>query len=104
MRYRHTDVPSLLQGDMPYGEEECYICHKPHCDFHHLLSGNKYKRRFAESVGAWIWLCRGHHSYVHDTADGQKKWDEWKEQAQTEFEKNHTREEWMRGCHRNYRT
>lgn len=92
-------MPSLLQGDT---EEVCYICGLPNVDFHHLL--NKTEKNFAESIGAWVYLCRGHHRYIHDTSEGQKLWKRWKAQAQEEFEKTHTREEWMKGCHRNYLT
>lgn len=102
MKYRHSDVPSLIQGDVPEEEANCYICHKSPCDFHHLLSSNKYKRRFAETAGAWVWLCRGHHRYIHDTSAGQQLWREWKKQAQMKYEETHSREEWMKGSHKNY--
>lgn len=100
MRYRYTNVPSLLQGDIPEEEARCYVCGKSNCDFHHLLS--KTEKRFAEHIGAWVWLCRSHHSCIHDTSAGQKMWKRWKAQAQAEYEKTHTREEWMKGAHRNY--
>lgn len=100
MRYRYTDVPSLLQGDVPEWEAECYICHKSPCDFHHLLANSK--KRFAEKAGAWVWLCRGHHSYIHDTPAGQEEWREWKRQAQKKYEETHSRKEWMKGSHKNY--
>lgn len=100
MRYRHSDVPSLIQGDVPEDEQYCFICGESPCDFHHLL--NKTEKKFSECAGAWVWLCRGHHCWIHDTAEGQKRWREWKSQAQAEYEKTHSRDEWMNGSHRNY--
>ena len=100
MRYRHSDVPSLIQGDVPEDEQYCFMCGESPCDFHHLL--NKTEKKFSECAGAWVWLCRGHHRWIHDTAEGQKKWREWKSRAQAEYEKTHSHDEWMNGSHRNY--
>ena len=100
MRYRKSNVPSLIQGDVPEDEQECFICHHSPCEFHHVL--NKTEKSFAEKIGAWVWLCRSHHSYIHDTGEGQKLWRQWKAKAQAEYEKTHTRQEWMKGAHRNY--
>jgi len=85
---------------MPDGLEECLICHKAHCDFHHLLTNGR--KRFAETAGAWVWLCRGHHNYIHNTAEGQRLWKEWKAQAQRNYEADHTHDEWMKGAHKSY--
>lgn len=100
MKYRYTNVPSLIQGDVPTEKQYCAICGRSPCDFHHLLTSSE--KKFAEDVGAWVWLCRSHHSMIHNTRGGRAIWLEWKEQAQAEYERTHTRGEWMKGAHRNY--
>lgn len=100
MRYKYSNAPSLIQGDVPTEEAYCFICHRPTKEFHHIL--NKTEKGFAENIGAWVWLCRGHHNRIHNTGDGQKLWRQWKADCQREYEKAHTREEWMSGAHRSY--
>ena len=102
MRYRKSNVPSLIQGDVPDDENQwCFKCHRTiKCDFHHLL--NKTEKKFSETSGCWVWLCRGCHRFIHDTAEGQRIWKRWKSQAQAEYEKTHSREEWMKHAHKNY--
>lgn len=104
MRYRHTDTPSLLQGDVPDGEEVCYITGQPgHCDFHHIMNGSKISKARCEDIGAWVWLSPEEHYWAHNTADGIAFLQELKESAQTAYERTHTRKEWMGLFHKNYR-
>ena len=92
---------SLLQGDVPKDEAICFRCKRQMpCDQHHLL--NKSEKQFAERIGAMVWLCRGCHRYIHDTGAGQREWRVWKAQAEAEYLKTHSLEEWMQGAHRNY--
>lgn len=102
-RYRYTDVPSLLQGDMPDdGEQVCWRCRRYGImDFHHILPNAR--KEASEKLGAWVWLCRPCHRKIHNTAQGIRQWEKWKKDCQTEFERFHTREEWMRYAHKNYR-
>lgn len=106
-RYRDSDVPSVLQGDMPDdGEQVCFRCRRYGLmDFHHLLGKTTSKsfKKFQEDEGLWIWLCRPCHRYIHDTAQGHQQWDKWKADSQKEFEKTHSREEWLKHAHKNYR-
>lgn len=75
------------------GERCCLICgttrnlHKHHC-----LHGTA-NRKNAEKYGLWVYLCGEHHAEVHakHSLDLQ-----FKQRAQREFEKTHTREEFRR--------
>ena len=101
MRYRYTDVPSLLQGDMPEDEAECYRCHKYGCEFHHIMNGTS-SRKDAERTGAWVWLCPKCHHWAHDTGEGVRYLRELKEKAQSKFLETHSLAEWMAIFHKNY--
>ena len=103
-RYRKTDVPSLLQGDIPDGEEVCYItgAEMP-CHFHHIMNGNEILKKRCEEVGAWVWVSPEEHHKLHNTREGIARLQDLKEQCQTAFEKTHTRKEWMGLFHKNYR-
>lgn len=104
MKYRHTDTPSLIQGDIPDGEEVCYITGlEMPCEFHHIMNGNKIMRKRSEAIGAWIWVTSESHRWLHDTADGVEYQRGLKEMCQTAFEETHTRKEWMGLFHKNYR-
>ena len=101
-RYRYTNVPSMIQGDIPDGEEKCAVCGRSMaCDFHHILNGSR--KAFAEENGMWCWLCRRDHRWLHDTNQGHLLWDRWRSTCQEKYEQMHDREEWMRYAHKNYR-
>lgn len=101
-RYRYTDVPSVIQGDIPDGEEVCAVCGRyMRCDFHHIL--NSSRKEFSEREGFWVWLCREDHKKIHETNQGKVRWDRWKRICQEKYELSHERAEWMRKAHRNYR-
>lgn len=103
-RFRYTDTPSLIQGAIPDGEEVCAITGaEMHCDFHHIMNGNKIMKARAEEIGAWVWLDPAEHYKLHNTPEGIAKQQEFKERCQIEFEKEHTRKEWMGLFHKNYR-
>lgn len=102
-RYRYTDVPSLLQGDMPDdGEQVCYLCRRYGLmDFHHILPNAR--KEDSEEIGAWVWLHRQCHQKIHSTPKGIRIWNDWKRECQVNFERTHSREEWMKHAHKNYR-
>lgn len=101
-RYRYTNVPSVIQGDVPDGDEKCVVCGKNMpCDFHHLLNGTR--KKFSEDEGFWVWLCRRDHRWLHDTNQGHLLWNRWRSTCQEKYEQMHDREEWMRYAHKNYR-
>ena len=102
-KYRHTDTPSLLQGDVPDGEEVCFITGlETHCEFHHVMGGNKIMRKRSEAIGAWVWLSVEEHHNLHSTPEGAALEKKLKELCQIEFEKKHSRKEWMGLFHKNY--
>ena len=97
-RYRYTNVPSLIQGDMVEDEAICFVCKRQiPVDFHHVLNGSEKKA--SEQIGAWVWLCRRCHESVHKNAD-KKRW--LKALCQEAYEKDHSRKEWMKLAHKNY--
>lgn len=101
MKYRYTNVPSLLQGDIPDGEEVCYITGiKRHCDFHHVMNG-AFKKK-SEKYGCWVWLTPHQHYLLHNTKDGKRLMKELKTECQKEFEKRYSHEEWMHEFKKNY--
>lgn len=103
-KYRHSDTPSLIQGDIPDGEEVCVITGaEMRCEFHHVLGGNKITRKRSEEIGAWVWVSPEEHYKLHNTPEGIARLQDLKEQCQTAFEKTHTRKEWMGLFHKNYR-
>lgn len=103
LRYRYTNTPSLLQGDMPEDEAICYKCKmEVICEFHHIMNGSAY-RGDAEKIGAWVWLCSRCHHWAHTTGEGARYLRKLKAEAQAAYEEDHTRAEWMYLFHKNYR-
>lgn len=102
-RYRYTNVPSLLQGDMPDDYDKvCYRCRQYGImDFHHILNGSR--KKFSEEEGLWVWLCRPCHRHIHDTPQGIAQWEKWKADCQKKYEEIHSHEEWMKHAHKSYR-
>lgn len=74
--------------------KECYLCNRQsglHC--HHIFFGSN--RNNSEKYGLKVWLCGYHHNLggefcVHQNRELDLM---FKELAQREFEKTHTREE-----------
>ena len=104
MKYRYTDIPSLIQSDREEWEAVCYRCKRGgRMDFHHILNGSKYLRRASEEIGAWVWLCPQCHRWLHSTGDGEKYQKQLKAFVQEMYELEHSRKEWMSITHKNYR-
>lgn len=91
--------PSILQNI-----KECYVCGATvnlHC--HHIYMGAN--RKVSEDNGFKVWLCGHHHNLSNDGVHGKHghELDMYlKETCQKEFEKTHTREEFMQLVGRNY--
>ena len=101
MRYRYTNVPSLLQGDIPDGDEVCYITHiQRHCDFHHVMNG-AFKKK-SEQYGCWVWLTPYQHHLLHSTREGKKLMRELKAECQAAFEQKYSHSMWMHEFKKNY--
>ena len=88
---------SILQD-----EKKCWVCgttynlHK-----HHIFGAGL--RSTSEKNGLWIWLCAPHHNMsdegVHFNAELNRG---IRVACQSEYERTHTRAEWMALIGRNY--
>ena len=103
-RIKHP--PSILQKNRP---GECYPCEKfgiitywPQLEEHHIFDGNP-GRRISEENGFKVKLCVGHHRIgekaVHKDIVMMRL---LQQDAKREYEKTHTREQWMKLMGRNY--
>lgn len=82
--------------------DECYECGRCDClEEHHLLGGPN--RKWSEKYGLKVRLCHWCHNEppygVHHNRDMMLK---YRRLGQTAFEKDHSREEWLRIFGRNY--
>jgi hypothetical protein len=77
-------------------EKECFVCHTTYgLECHHVIGGSA-NRKQSELHGLKVWLCAEHHrgnSGVHFNRELDLS---IKMFAQTEFEKTHTREDFIR--------
>lgn len=85
---------SILTDDL----ESCYICKSPNADIHEIYGGRN--RKVSMANGFCLPLCRHHHQVVETYAHADFH---FKELCQIEFEKTHTRDEFMQLIGRNYR-
>lgn len=83
-------------------EKECYLCgsisqlHK-----HHIFEGSN--RKNSEKYGFWVYLCAGHHNMSNFGVHFDKSLDlKLKQECQCEYEKTHTRAEFMCIIGKNY--
>lgn len=87
---------SILQS-----ERSCYICKSTqNLEMHHIFPGPN--RNASEEYGLKVWLCHAHHYALHNAPNGYKLRKYLQEEAQKEFEKTHTRKEFMEIFHKNY--
>ena len=75
----------------------CAICRRPATDRHHIYEGSR--RQASERAGMVVWLCHDHHMAIHHDEAANLR---MKQAAQREFEKTHTREEFMEIFHKSY--
>ena len=95
---------SILQH--PEDRERCYMCMLRNDDYsepeylerHHVMFGAG-RRKKAEADGLTVMLCRSHHYEVHHDNTSRRGLCVI---AQREYEKTHTRAEWMDRYGRNY--
>lgn len=84
---------SILTNDM----EHCFICKSPFVDIHEIYGGRN--RKVSMQNGFCVPLCREHHEFVTLNADGSNY---LKQKCQFEYEKTHTRDEFIKLIGRNY--
>lgn len=82
--------------------KECYFTgstgplHK-----HHIYGGPN--RRVSEREGFWVWLCPELHNMSNEGVHFNKEFDnQLKQRCQAEYEKTHSREDFMKLIGRNY--
>ena len=90
-------MKSILQAD-----KVCYICGRTvNLERHHIFAGAC--RKWSEKYGLWVWLCG---TTCHRGIDGAQYDREknlyLKMDAQTAFERDHTRAEFMKIFGKNY--
>lgn len=80
----------------------CYVCGTTmNLHLHHIYMGAN--RNNSDKIGAWVWLCCNHHNGSSAGVHYNHALDiELKKKAQEEYEKEHTREDFMKIIHRNY--
>lgn len=83
-------------------EKQCYVTgrvgalHK-----HHIYGGPN--RRISEREGFWVWLCPELHNMSNEGVHFNKEFDnQLKQRCQAEYEKTHSREDFMKLIGRNY--
>lgn len=85
-------------------EKECYVCHTTiNLHKHHLYKGTS-KRKNADKLGLWCYLCYEHHegTYGVHGKHGHNLDVGLKEKGQKIFERAHTREEFTKEIGRSY--
>lgn len=105
-RKRKKHKKSILQ---PKEDRRCYLCmilnndyhEKAYLEEHHVLFGNTHA--FAEAEGLKVNLCLDHHrigpAAVHNNHDNAEL---LMRIAQKEWERTHSRDEWIRQAGKNY--
>ncbi len=100
-RFRYTDVPSLIQGDVPADEAWCYLSGlHTNIEFHHIMNGTF--REKSEKYGCWVWLNSTVHHKLHHTPEGKQWGRSLKAKCQLAFENKYSRELWMREFKKSY--
>ena len=90
-------MKSILQSD-----KVCFLCARTvDLEKHHILAGTA-NRKLSEKYGLWVWLCHRCHTGKDGAQYDPVKNKFLKMDAQYEFERTHTRAEWMRIFGKNY--
>ena len=83
-------------------EKKCLLCGATYgCELHHCIHGTA-GRKIADKLGLTVWLCAEHHRGKVSPHQNRAIDLRLKRLAQTEYEKKHTREEWLEKVGRNY--
>ena len=83
--------------------KECFICRNYYGiegspdDIHHCLGG--CRRILADQDGLWVYLCRHHHTRLHDFGEFKHQ---LQIEAQKAFESKYSHDEWMGRYGKNY--
>lgn len=103
---RKAHKASILQQK----DGTCYLCRKLHGDYsvkkgiheHHVFDGNP-NRSISEAEGFKVYLCTDHHLYGSEAVHRNHEMMLLVQQdCQREYEKTHTREEFMKKIGKNY--
>lgn len=87
---------------MQKGKSRCFLTGLTGClEKHHVMNGSGFRSK-AEHDGLWVMLNHNVHRWIHDTGEGAEFARHLKAQAQYEYEKNHTREQWLARYHKDY--
>jgi len=92
-------MKSIIQN-----KKQCFICSRKYCLHDHHIYFGTARRKISEKNGFKVWLCYQHHegtfgvhgSKGHETDLYLKK------VCQLEYEKKHSREEFVKLIGRNY--
>lgn len=83
-------------------KKECYLCGSTPVEKHHCIHGTA-GRKLADKYGLTVWLCPYHHRDSKNGVHGNRQIDLMlKRVCQEEYEKTHSRQEWMKLIKRNY--
>lgn len=84
-------------------EKECYVCKTTRgLHLHHVFYGHA-NRKISDDHGFVVWLCGEHHNLSKNGVHFNTALDETiKKDMQKEYEKKHTRDEFMELIGRNY--
>lgn len=89
--------PSKLQTE----KESIFSGNTSNLIRHHCLNGT-HQRQKAEHDGLWVWMTVKEHDHIHNTAEGREQLMWLKRLAQEEYEKEHTREEFIKRYGKSY--
>lgn len=89
-------MKSILQA-----EKACYLCGREWgLECHHIFAGGL--RKVSERNGLKVWLCHECHTGKHGAQYDPIKNRTLKADAQREYERTHSLEDWMRIVGKNY--
>lgn len=75
--------------------KKCWVCGSTSVHEHHIFFGSANRKK-SEQYGMKVWLCPRHHNMSNQGVHFDKQLDLYlKRYAQLEFEKTHTREEFI---------
>ena len=90
-------MKSILQAN-----KECFYCGTTaNLERHHVIFGRGL-RSISERLGLTVWLCAEHHRGNYSPLMNRSCDLRLRRFAQSCFEENHSREEWMKVIGRNY--
>ena len=88
---------SILQAN-----KACFFCGRTvGLERHHVFAGVA-NRKLSERHGLWVWCCNECHTGKDGVQYNKDKSEFLKRFAQHEYERNHTRQEWMQIFRKNY--